>query len=151
MLIFILIPLALAFAKGYRIRPLLCVADLLEPIGALLGVDGVFLLALFLGLPANEIVLPIILMTYTAGSALTPLGGMAELHGLLTANGWTAVTALCTVFFCLLHWPCSTTLLTIRKETGSLRWTALALLLPTAFGCALCFLASCIARVFGFV
>ena len=126
-------------------------ANFFDPFGRLLGLDGVILLAFLFGFPANEIVLPIILMTYTAGNALAPLGGMAELHGLLTANGWTAVTALCTVFFCLLHWPCSTTLLTIRKETGSLRWTVLALLLPTAFGCALCFLASCIARVFGFM
>ena len=124
-------------------------AALLDPLGRLIGLDGVILIAFLFGFPANEIVLPIILMAYTAGSALAPLGGMAELHGLLAANGWTAVTALCTVLFCLLHWPCSTTLLTIRKETGSLRWTALAFLLPTAFGCALCFLTATIAKMLG--
>ena len=124
-------------------------AALLDPFGRLLGLDGVILIAFLFGFPANEIVLPIMLMAYTAGGALAPLGGMAELHGLLLANGWTAVTALCTVLFCLLHWPCSTTLLTVHKETGSLRWTALALLLPTAFGIALCFLTVTIAKMLG--
>ena len=124
-------------------------ADFFDPFGRVLGLDGVILMAFLFGFPANEIVLPIVLMAYTAGSALAPLGGMAELHGLLAANGWTAVTALCTVLFCLLHWPCSTTLLTIRKETGSLRWTVLAFLLPTAFGCVLCFLTAMAAKILG--
>lgn len=124
-------------------------AALLDPFGRLIGLDGVILIAFLFGFPANEIVLPIVLMAYTAGGALAPLGGTAELHGLLLANGWTALTALCAVLFCLLHWPCSTTLLTIRKETGSWRWTALALLLPTAFGTALCFLTATAVRLLG--
>ncbi|MGN0995202.1 MAG: nucleoside recognition domain-containing protein, partial [Butyricicoccus sp.] len=124
-------------------------AAVLDPFARLLGLDGVILIAFLFGFPANEIVLPIIVMAYTAQGTLTALGGITELHGLLLANGWTAVTALCTVFFCLLHWPCSTTLLTIRKETGSWGWTALACVLPAAFGMALCFLTACAARLIG--
>lgn len=124
-------------------------AAALDPFARLLGLDGVILIAFLFGFPANEIVLPIIVMAYTAQGTLAALGGMAELHGLLLANGWTGVTALCTVFFCLLHWPCSTTLLTIRKETGSWGWTAVACVLPAAFGIALCFLTACAARLIG--
>ena len=124
-------------------------AAALDPFARLIGLDGVILIAFLFGFPANEIVLPIIVMAYTSQGTIAALGGMAELHGLLLAHGWTGVTALCTVFFCLLHWPCSTTLLTIRKETGSWGWTALACLLPAAFGTALCFLTACAARLIG--
>lgn len=124
-------------------------AALLDPIGRFLGLDGVILLAFLLGSPANEIVLPIVLMAYTAGHALAPLGGAAEVQALLLANGWTAVTALCAVIFCLLHWPCTTTLLTVRKETGSLCRTVLAALLPTACGVVLCGLIAAAARLLG--
>ena len=102
--------------------------------------DGAILLAFILGLPANEIVLPVAVMIYTAQGGLAPLGGLASLRGVLAANGWTQATAACVMIFSLLHWPCSTTLLTIKKESGGMRWAVLAAALPTAFGAALCVL-----------
>ena len=112
----------------------------LDPLGRLLGMDGIILLAFILGFPANEIVVPCILMGYLSAGALTDFTGLAELHAILTANGWTVTTAVCTLLFTLFHFPCGTTCLTIRQETGSIKWTLLAFLLPTAVGMALCFL-----------
>lgn len=120
---------------------------LLDPLGRLLGMDGVLLTAFLLGFPANEIVLPLAVMGYAQGNALAQTGGALALRTLLSQNGWTEWTALCVMLFSLFHWPCSTTLLTIRRETGSARWTALALLLPTALGMALCALVAAAARV----
>ncbi len=119
----------------------------LEPLGSLLGMDGAILLAFILGFPANEIVLPVAVMIYSASGSLTELGELTALRPLLEAEGWTAVTALCVILFSLCHWPCSTTLLTIRKETGSLKWTALSALLPTALGALLCLAASTLGRL----
>lgn len=113
-------------------------AAVLDPAARWIGLDGVILLAFILGLPANEIVMPIVLMCYCDAAGLTEYASLAELQQLLTANGWTAVTALCVVLFSLLHWPCSTTLLTIRKETGQLRWMLLAAALPTLCGVVIC-------------
>lgn len=113
-------------------------ATFLDPLGHLMGLDGVMLLAFILGFPANEIVLPIALMAYTAGGTLTDISDPAAIGAILTANGWTWKTATSAILFSLMHWPCSTTLLTVKKETGSLGYTALAALLPTAFGMALC-------------
>ncbi|MBR6709449.1 MAG: ferrous iron transporter B, partial [Clostridia bacterium] len=115
-------------------------AALLDPLGRLMGMDGVILLGFILGFPANEIVLPIITMTYTAGSSLSDSASLSGLHAILTANGWTSTTALCVMIFSLFHWPCSTTLWTIRRETGSVGWTILAALLPTMLGALLCML-----------
>lgn len=123
-------------------------AAFLDPFGRLLGLDGAILLAFILGLPANEIVLPLIMMIYTAQGSLRDLGGLAEMKAVLTANGWTWTTALCVALFILMHWPCSTTLWTIKKETGSWKWTALAMLLPTVLGMGCCFLVSLAVRVF---
>ena len=109
----------------------------LNPLGHALGLDGVLLLSFLLGFPANEIVLPIALMTYQAQGALTPLD-LSSLLPILLSQGWTARRAVCMLLFTLFHWPCSTTLLTVRKETGSPLWTALAFLVPTAVGAALC-------------
>ena len=120
---------------------------LLDPLGRLLGLDGVLLTAFLLGFPANEIVLPLAVMGYAQGGALVQTGGTPALQALLVQNGWTASTALCVMLFSLFHWPCSTTLLTIRRETGSAKWTALALLLPTALGMALCALVAAAARL----
>lgn len=125
----------------------LCAA-FLDPIARWIGLDGVILLAFLLGLPANEIVIPIILMCYCNASSLTEYGSLTELQQLLTANGWTAVTALCVVLFSLLHWPCSTTLLTIRKETGKTRWMLLAAVLPTLCGMIICALVNALAGIF---
>ena len=113
-------------------------AAALEPLGRFLGLDGAILLGFILGLPANEIVLPVIIMIYTAGGSLAEIGDTAALGALLAQKGWTAVTAGCVMLFSLLHWPCSTTLLTIKKETGSLGWTVLGAVLPTAVGIVIC-------------
>ena len=113
-------------------------AAALEPLGRFLGLDGAILLGFILGLPANEIVLPVIIMIYTAGGSLAEIGDTAALGALLAQKGWTAVTAACVMLFSLLHWPCSTTLLTIKKETGSLGWTVLGAVLPTAVGIVIC-------------
>ncbi len=127
---------------------LLTVAGWLDPVGRLMGLDGAILLAFLLGFPANEIVLPILIMTYTAGGTLTELG-LPALQTLLLAHGWTPVTAVCMLLFCLFHWPCSTTCLTVRKETGSRRWTAVAVLLPTLLGALLCTAVAAVARLCG--
>ena len=98
-------------------------ASWLQPIAYLMGLDGHILLAFILGFPANEIVIPLIIMSYTRSGALLELNSLPELRHLLIANGWTWLTALCTMLFSLNHWPCGTTLLTIRKETQSAKWT----------------------------
>lgn len=113
-------------------------AMFLEPFGKLIGMDGIILLSFILAFPANEIVFPIILMGYMSTGILTDYGSIAELHGILITNGWTQVTAVCTMLFCLFHFPCGTTLITMYKETNSLSWTLLGLFLPTAIGIILC-------------
>lgn len=123
----------------------------LDPIGRLMGMDGVILMAFILGLPANEIVIPIIIMTYTSQGTLIEPGNLSDLHTLLISQGWTWVTALCTMVFFLFHWPCSTTLMTIKKETGSLKWTCLAVLLPTACGVILCMAITAFSRLLTFL
>lgn len=111
----------------------------LDPIGRLFGMDGAILTAFVLGLPANEIVMPIILMIYTANGSLVEVGTQS-LFSLLSANGWTAVTAVCVLLFTLMHWPCATSILTLYKESRSISKTLLGILLPTAFGLACCLL-----------
>ena len=125
---------------------ILC-AGALDPVGRFFGMDGAILLAFLLGLPANETVLPILMGIYTAGGALTEPGSLRELGIVLTQNGWTMQTALCVVVFTVLHWPCSTTLLTVKKETGGWKWAGLAALIPTAMGLALCALLAALGRV----
>ena len=115
-------------------------AHLLQPFAAHFGMDGVILLAFILGWPANEIVIPLMLMMYLSTGTIVNLEDYTALHTILTSNGWTWQTAVAVLLFSLFHWPCSTTCLTIRKETGSLGWTALAFLLPTVTGLLLCFL-----------
>ena len=110
----------------------------LDPLGRLMGLDGVILAAFLLGFPANEIVLPIILMAYLQTGTLVEMSDLSSLYQLLTAHGWTWQTALSMMLFCLFHWPCATTCLTIKKETGSLKWTAAAIALPTLLGFLLC-------------
>lgn len=124
-------------------------AAALDPLGQAMGMDGVLLLAFVLGFPANEIVLPIAVMGYLAQGSLSDALGLAQMHALLTANGWTWTTAVSAVLFFLLHWPCSTTLWTIRRETGSAKWTLLAALLPTALGMALCAAFTALTRLIG--
>ncbi len=120
-------------------------AAALDPIGRLMGLDGVMLLAFVLGFPANEIVLPVALMIYTSGHVLTEVGDVGQVGAILAANGWTWQTAVSATLFSLFHWPCSTTLWTVRKETGSAWYTLAAALLPTAFGFLFCVVFTAIA------
>ena len=122
-------------------------AGFLDPFARLLGLDGVILTAFLLGLPANEIVLPIIIMSYLSQGSILELESLTELYELLSANGWTWVTAVSVMLFSLMHWPCSTTLITIRRETGSLKWAAVSFLIPTLTGFLLCFLFANTARL----
>lgn len=117
-------------------------SGLLDPLGHIMGLDGVILMAFLLGFPANEIVLPILLMAYLQSGQLVEMGDNRTLLTLLLANGWTMKTFLCMALFSLFHWPCSTTCLTIKKETGSWCWTAIAILLPTLIGFSLCVMVS---------
>lgn len=113
-------------------------ASLLDPFAKLLGMDGVILIAFILGLPANEIVVPIIIMAYMAQGSIMEFDSLTQMKQLFVSHGWTWVTAVCTMLFSLMHWPCSTTLLTIKKETGSYKWTLAAMAIPTIAGVAAC-------------
>jgi ferrous iron transport protein B len=115
-------------------------AGFLDPFGQMLGMDGVIILAFILGWPANEIVIPIIIMTYLSAGSVTDINNLTDLRVLLVDNGWTVVTAVSTLLFMLLHWPCSTTALTIRKETQSFKWTFVSILIPTVLGISICFI-----------
>lgn len=120
----------------------------LDPFARLLGMDGVILLAFILGFPANEIVIPIIIMTYMASDSIMELDNLWNLKQLLVDNGWTWVTAISTMLFSLMHWPCSTTCLTIKKETQSLKWTIASFIIPTIAGVILCFIFAGIVNLF---
>ena len=120
-------------------------ADFFEPIGRIMGLDGIILLAFILGFPANEIVLPIALMAYLSTGELSDYSSLEGLSAVLIQNGWTEKTALCTCIFSLFHFPCSTTLITIYKETKSVKWTALSVLLPLSVGFILCTLINILA------
>lgn len=115
-------------------------AGWLDPFGRILGMDGVILLAFILGMPANEIVVPIIIMSYLAEGSLMEISDLTVLKQLLVQNGWTWITAVSTMLFLLMHWPCSTTCITIKKETQSIKWAIVSFLLPTVTGIIVCFL-----------
>lgn len=120
----------------------------LDPFGKLIGLDGTILMGFILGFPANEIVVPIILMGYLSSSNVTEFNNLVEIKQILINNGWTLTTAICTIIFSLMHFPCSTTCLTIKKETGSYKWTLISFLLPTIIGIILCFIVSHILNLF---
>jgi ferrous iron transport protein B len=113
---------------------------LLDPVGQFFGLDGAILTGFLLGAPANEIVLPLTLLGYGATGVLGPEAASGALGPALIAAGWTRGTALCFLVFSLLHFPCATTLWTIKKETGSWGWCLLAAVLPTIFGLLFCLL-----------
>lgn len=123
-------------------------ANFLDPFANLIGMDGIILLAFILGFPANEIVIPIMIMGYMATGTLTDFSSLTELKTLLVDNGWTFITAISVMLFSLMHWPCSTTCLTIKKETKSWKWTLISILIPTLCGITICFLFTTIARLF---
>ena len=114
------------------------IANFFDPFARLMGLDGYILTAFILGIPANEIVLPIILMSYMGSGSLVDLENTFSIGQILIQNGWTLLTAINVMIFTLLHFPCTTTLLTIKKEAGSWKWVGLAFLLPTVCGIVLC-------------
>jgi len=116
------------------------VSNFLDPFARLIGLDGFILMAFIVGLPANEIVLPVLLMAYLSTGNLIEFDNISELKTILVDNGWTYLTALNTMLFSLLHWPCSTTLLTIKKETGSWKWTIISFIIPTIIAIIVCFI-----------
>lgn len=124
-------------------------ANFLNPFAQAIGLDGYILMAFILGFPANEIVVPIIIMSYMATGSMLELESFNELRTLLVANGWTWVTAVSVMLFSLMHWPCSTTCLTIKKETQSWKWTAVSFLVPTVSGIVICFVFTSVVRLLG--
>ena len=112
--------------------------SILNPVGVILGLDGVIILALLLGFPANEIVIPIMLMGYLSTNTLVELDNLTVLKDLFVSHGWTIKTALCFIILFLYRFPCSTTLLTIHKETGSKFYTFLSVIIPLSIGVILC-------------
>lgn len=124
------------------------ISDFLDPFARLMGLDGVILLAFLLGFPANEIVVPIMIMAYMASGSMSDISDLHVLKALFVDNGWTWVTAICTMMFCLVHFPCATTLLTIKKETASWKWTTLSFVIPTLLGILLCMAVNAIAHLF---
>lgn len=123
------------------------IANFLDPFARLMGLDGYILTAFILGLPANEIVLPIILMCYMQSGVLVDLESTKAIGAILVQNGWTYLTAINTMLFTLLHFPCSTTLLTIKKEAGGWKWAILAFVLPTVCGIIFCILTNMIVNI----
>ena len=114
------------------------IANFLNPFAKIMGIDGYILTAFILGIPANEIVLPIILMSYLATGSLVDMDNTFAIGEILKQNGWTLLTGINVMIFTLLHFPCGTTLMTIKKESGSIKWTFLAFILPTVCGIILC-------------
>lgn len=122
--------------------------NFLEPLARLMGLDGVILTAFLLGLPANETVVPIIIMTYLSKGSLLEIDDINVMRNLLVNNGWTIITAINVILFSIMHWPCGTTLLTIHKETGSIKWTVISFILPTVFGIVSCICFTSLAKLF---
>lgn len=123
-------------------------SNVLDPLGKLLGMDGVILLAFILAFPANEIVIPIIIMSYMSTGNLVDISNLSTLREVLVSNGWTWVTAVSVMLFSLMHWPCSTTCLTVKKETSSIKWTILSVVIPTFCGVVICLIFNALVHIF---
>lgn len=124
------------------------VVDFFEPLGSIMGLDGVILTAFILGIPANEIVLPIVMMIYMSQGTLAEVNDLEFFYQLLVSNGWTYLTALNVMIFSMMHWPCATTLLSIKKESGSWKWAGISFIAPLMMGIGLCVITTFIYRFF---
>lgn len=124
------------------------IANFLNPFAKIMGLDGYILTAFIFGMPANEIVLPIILMCYLGGTSLVNFSDYGAIGEILIQNGWTIITAINVMIFTVLHFPCTTTLLSIKKETGSMKWTVLSFLLPTLCGIIICIFTNLVFNIF---
>ena len=123
------------------------IANFLEPFAQIMGLDGYILTAFIFGIPANEIVLPIILMCYLNGTSLINMEETQMIGEILRQNGWTILTAINVMIFTVFHFLCATTLLTIKKETGKMRWVILSFLIPTVCGIVICIFTNLIYNV----
>lgn len=126
-------------------------ANFFDPFAKLVGLDGYILMAFILGFPANEIVVPIIIMCYMSTGSMIELDSLGQLKTLLVSNGWTSLTAICVMLFSLMHWPCATACLTIKKETQSIKWTLISILVPTISGIVICFIVASTVRLMGLI
>ena len=124
------------------------ISEILNPVGQIFGLDGVILTAFILGIPANEIVLPIAMMIYMSQGTLVEISDLMFFRDLLVSNGWTIITACNMIIFTLMHWPCATTILSIRKETNSWKWALASVLVPMCMGLILCFFTNMTYRIF---
>ena len=124
-------------------------AGTLDGVGRIIGLDGVILIAFILAIPANEIILPTILMAYSEAPAMVDFEEFVGLRTFFDAQGWTVLTAISLIVFAVLHNPCSTTLLTIKHETASWKWTAVAFVLPLGLGLLVLAVSVTVARIFG--
>ncbi len=122
--------------------------DFFQPLGHLMGLDGAILTAFILGIPANEIVLPIVMMIYMSQGTLAEVNDLGFFYQLLTDNGWSCLTALNMMLFSMMHWPCATTLLSIKKEAGSWKWAGIAFIAPLAMGIVVCCATTLLSRFF---
>ena len=135
-----------SFGKEVNLLAVFC--NLFEPMGKAMGMDGETLSAFFLGIPANEIVLPIALMSYLGAGELSGIESTKVISEILYSNGWNNITAVCYIIFSVVHFPCATALITVFKETKSIKWTALSFLIPTALGVVLCCAVNFISKIF---
>ncbi|MBQ6837974.1 MAG: ferrous iron transport protein B [Clostridia bacterium] len=135
-----------SFGKEVNLLAVFC--NLFEPLGKAMGMDGETLSAFFLGIPANEIVLPIALMSYLGAGELSGIESTKVISEILYSNGWSNLTAVCYIIFSVVHFPCATALITVFKETKSVKWTALSFLIPTALGVVLCCAVNFISKIF---
>lgn len=125
-----------------------CITAFLDPFGKLIGLDGVTVTSFVLGFPANETVIPIMIMAYNSTGVMSDYTGYGELYNILSQNGWTSVTAVCMMVMTICHFPCATTCLTIKKETGSVLYTLLSVFVPTIIGLIICFCINLISFLF---
>lgn len=135
-----------SFGKEVNLLAVFC--NLFEPLGKAMGMDGETLSAFFLGIPANEIVLPIALMSYLGAGELSGIESTKVISEILYSNGWSNITAVCYIIFSVVHFPCATALITVFKETKSIKWTVLSFLIPTALGVVLCCAVNLISKIF---
>ena len=135
-----------SFGKEVNLLAVFC--NLFEPLGKTMGMDGETLSAFFLGIPANEIVLPIALMSYLGAGELSGIESTKVISEILYSNGWSNLNAVCYIIFSVVHFPCATALITVYKETKSIKWTALSFLIPTALGVVLCCAVNFISKIF---
>ena len=126
---------------------LMHINNFLDPFGKLIGLDGVIITAFILAYPANEILIPIMIMSYLSLGTITDYNSILELKTLFIDNGWTILTAINTILFSLMHFPCSTTCLTIKKETNSIKWMIYSMIIPTICGITMCLITTIVYKL----